>query len=867
MDKFAKVAQKLRIFFLVLLVGFFLSIQSAQARIIGIVHDDSGSMGNSGTVHLPAFGAQFIISTLDGQTNPATADRLFYTRLNQSSTTKASIGSQQKQQNEINRVRKLFSNANGAGTSIKMVGDTLVDIVNAGRQDEEIYLIVIADGAFGGDYARFQKQVQKAAKDAKGPVRTEFIFINSKNDSELTQNITRQNIFPYLNTVFNGDPNDGIHTVTSFDEMFAALRKITARISGTENVGQGTNITVTNDTMTLDSPFSISRIVAVSTSDTGRAPPKVVSKSFTETQKYTYETGMDRPDTAAGWNRVMAGTTQHFTFQPALQPGVHSLTFDQKLGPNSFLLFESEAVVDLELFDKNGVKLTPDATGVIEVSLGEDYGLQAQVFSQQSAGAPVAFSALDSSATFKSNLISPAGSKTTLSMVRNDPVNRADGSVTFSALGEHGLYAVLRWPGFVSPTSRTIKVRVLDRRAELKIEVSPFDTGPNGQILFDVAPPTTPEHLAVADLQVTDATGNSSGVIVRLDGAPDWLSLRDASDTVIGPSDVVPLNTVFRLFADGSQITSGAQVKDWPVKITAEAATPARGIVEAQVVMLPRVGPVKVTATGHSKDSSGQTPMEMSGTELRQNTKAETGGVDALDYEVRDTLIPPEMGVNVEVVGNPPFGLRLRAEVSGNSVTVFPETAWWCPCVLYFTSRPTRVSVLYDDGNGLQRAQSDPQILNVKISGREAIFSCLMILAMILLILYLIKALANGMATQRFPKLSIAEIDTGEQVTRKPRLRGTNFTFFKVLLWPIFGVPHERTSVQGLALQARRGGCYLLMNESNLSYESDTYDDLKTFRDENPKKDQIAIGWLEEFTKSDGFGERIRLLRNISEAR
>lgn len=845
-----------------------------EARIIGIVHDDSGSMKDGGHVHLPAFGPQFIISTLDGQTNPTTADRLFYALLNDGRVTFAPITSAGQQQAEIDRMRKRFPQP-GGGTPLRMVQRTLEEIVAKGRQDEEIFLVIVTDGGFNAsDDASFQRSIRdfqaavaRASQQAKGPVRTEFVLINPKNDNGFVSAVRAQGVFPLLNSTFNGDPEDGFHNVTSFDQMFAALKKITARISGTEDLGKGSKIKLSGDRMTLDSPFSISRIVAVSTSDNGQAPPSVVSTSFGQEPTYSYSTEMEKPDTATGWNRTVSGISQHFVFQPALKPGNHSINFNQTLGKNSFLLFESNAVIELQIYDENGVKLVPDANGIIEVSQGSEYDLRAEVFSEASAGSPVNFSELETSATFKTDLTAPAGNKTSLPMARNDPENRAEGKVTFAALGDHGLQAVLRWPGFVSPTSKITRVKVVDRQASLVLTLDPVESGPQGGITVDVAAPGTPAPLAAGDLTVTDQAGVATGATLSLEGAPAWITLEGPSGQKIGESDVVPLETRIAIISDGSQITSGADTNPAPFRIRATAATPARGSAQIEVPMTVRLAEAKVRPTGHSKDPSGATPLDMNGTELTQNKKNNSGGIDALDFEIRDTLVPPEIGENVEIVGNPPFGLRLRPELTGNTVSVFPETAWWCPCILYFTAHPTKISVLYDDGRGLQRASSEAQILDVKITGREAIISCLLILGLILLILYLLKALVNGLNTQRFPKRAIAEIDDGGELTRKPALRGTNLTFLKVLLWPIFGVPHERASIDGLALQARRGGAILLLNESSLNFESDTYDDLKEFREENPKKDTLQVAWLEEFKSTSGSEKTIRLLRDIAESR
>ena len=57
------------------------------------------------------------------------------------------------------------------------------------------------------------------------------------------------------------------------------------------------------------------------------------------------------------------------------------------------------------------------------------------------------------------------------------------------------------------------------------------------------------------------------------------------------------------------------------------------------------------------------------------------------------------------------------------------------------------------------------------------------------------------------------------------------------------------------------------MTESNLGFESDTYDDLKEFREENPKKDMLPIGWLEEFRSTSSSEKIVRLLHDIGEAR
>ncbi|KMW56904.1 hypothetical protein AIOL_001861 [Candidatus Rhodobacter oscarellae] len=840
-------------------------LQAAQARVIGIVYDDSGSMTNAGTVHLPTFGAQFIVSTLEGN-DPNDPDRLFYGRLNQSRPSSPGINTTGAQQSAIQTIERQFTSG-GGNTPIKMVGDMLDAILAAQRDGEEVYLVVITDGQFGGDFNRFQRQVQAALRDAKGPIRSEFVLINPSDSDSFVQSVRDQDVFPFLNTSFNGSADDGFHNVTNFDAMFEAVKAITARISGTEDLGQANNIRKSGATMTLESPFSISRIVAVSSSEDGSPPPSVTSTSFTATDTFSFDSGMTEPDRASGWNKIVKGYTQHFVFRPALSPGKHTLEYDRQLNNGSFLLFEADAVVDLRLFDPSGQMLQPGADGVIEVTLDAEYDLQSQVYSEKSTTTPVPFSEIDSNARFKTDVRDPTDAQTSIPMPRNDAADRAEGKATFTQVGEHTLRSVLRWPGFVSPTSKSINVRVLDRRAEMSISIVPTNQDGSGNITFDVLAGGTSALQRIAVISVHDATGLAVEYSMTLSELPGWAELQRANGDILEPSDTVPVSESLTLVVDGSAITSGNQVKTWPFVLAARAASPVIGEVEATGTILPVVAPVVLNPAGHSKDPTGTTPLPMNGTELRENKHKTTGKINGLDFQIRDALSSPEIGKNIEVITNAPLGVGIIAEVNGDLVSAYPTTAWWCPCILYFRDAPIQVFVEFDDGNGLQQARSPSQTLQVTVTAREAITSCLLILLAILIFLYLLKALLNGLATQRFPKRSIAEIDDNSEVTKKQHLRGRNRTFFKVLAWPIFGVPHERTSVGGIALQARRGGCLLLLTGSNLGYVSDTYDDLEEFREDNPKKDQVAIGWLEEFQRKDGFGEKIRLFRDISEAR
>jgi hypothetical protein len=369
----------------VLLAAFF-AASAAEARVIALLFDDSGSMG--GRIQLPAFGAQLLVSTLDGRQGE---DRLIAARMSQAGTSdpieRIDIRTTRLQQDAIDTIAKRWPVANG-GTPYQQIGFLLSALEEAQQPGEEAYFIILTDGAFNqGDSAGNPLPPPPAAEmrrlfedykgRAKGPLRAEFVLIGA-DDPEVASEVERQGIRAALLETFNGSAADGRHDIMNSADLVETIKDIVARVAATDRQGQSRFTQLHGNSIAIDSPLSVKRIVAVSTGRSGSPLPQAETPAFPVAERIDLKSLMQRADGRGAWAEDrLAGLATHLLLHPALPPGRYEVPFDRP-PEGVFLLFQTDAGLRLGLRDrdgrpieaKNGIHQVPrgaQATVVLEV--------------------------------------------------------------------------------------------------------------------------------------------------------------------------------------------------------------------------------------------------------------------------------------------------------------------------------------------------------------------------------------------------------------------------------------------------------------------------------------------------------------------
>src|SRR5580704_10794315 len=243
----------------------------AAARTVGLVFDDSGSMGPS--IQLPAFGVQLLVSTLDGRDGH---DRLFAMKLSDTSVTKFDLRTQDRIGFTINQIRQGWTTVDG-GTPYQPVALMLDTLVRETSDGEKAYLVVVTDGGFNGnvptpDALRVSYQALK--QKMKGQLKVLFLFIDRGTGERNTAE--QQKVYTTLLDVFGGDKDDDVRFVNNAAQLKEAMVHFVAKISETDLDRNNSVMRRSGNAIELNLPFSVTRIISLGIDPDRSPPPHVV---------------------------------------------------------------------------------------------------------------------------------------------------------------------------------------------------------------------------------------------------------------------------------------------------------------------------------------------------------------------------------------------------------------------------------------------------------------------------------------------------------------------------------------------------------------------------------------------------------------
>jgi hypothetical protein len=655
------------------LFGVCVRTLPAEARTIGLVFDDSGSMKEN--IQLPTFGVQLLVSTLDGREG---RDRLFSIRLSQFLQAfpagKVKIGNQTEtgpnfgmQPGEVraDNVKRIFDavrpGASLVTTHNLRTADRITGTINQIRSDwpvpqsstpyepvevmleflaretregEQAYLVVVTDGAFydGAAGTMPSPDVLRASYEAykrrmKGPLEILFLFMDgnvkipgqTKTHAEVAR---EQQVFTQLMEVFGGDPRENAPFVRGFEQLKDALVRFVAKISATEVDRAGTVTRRDGNAIELDVPFSVTRIISLGIGSEASPPPRATPKSFTPAGTLQFEPSMAKGDNAdnklLNWPTTrLVGQVSQFLMEPALGPGKNRVEYSGPVSQDVVLLFRTEIGLRWKLIDDGGREIRPPDGGSIDVTRGRKYKLVVEIQDRIASTVPVLPSRLNNAVV--TTTIAGPNSPVHPTLTPSDADKGYVGEVVFPTEGKHTIDTVYRQPGFVTSRGDRVTVNVFDRASNIAIALQRKESCLTSDCPSNLLPITVRPGSAKSVVGSLEVSGNPPPRLpsqFRLDvsNLEAGLEIVDANGRAVKPDTLFPLQIARTTRFD---IVRGP---NWKPRRGSPAAAPEATVkavavapLEGEAAVSFRVSPILPDVTlkyrGHDQDPSGARPL------------------------------------------------------------------------------------------------------------------------------------------------------------------------------------------------------------------------------------------------------------------
>jgi hypothetical protein len=655
------------------LLGVCIQILPAEARTIGLVFDDSGSMKDN--IQLPTFGVQLLVSTLDGREG---RDRLFSIRLSQFLQAfpggKMKIGNQTEtgpnfgmQPGEVrsDNVNRIFQ-AVRPGASLVTTHDLrtadritstvsqirrewpvaqsstpyepvevmLEFLARETRQGEQAYLVVVTDGAFydGASGAVPAPDVLRASYEAykrrmKGPLEVLFLFMDgnvripglNKTHADVAR---EQQVFTKLMEVFGGDPRENAPFVRGFEELKDALVRFIAKISATEVDRAGAVTRREGNAIELDVPFSVTRIISLGIGSEASPPPRATPKSFTPAGTLQFEPSMAKGDNQdnklPNWPTTrLVGEVSQFLMEPALGAGKNRVEYSGPVSQDVVLLFRTEIGLRWKLIEEGGREIRPSDSGSIDVTRGRKYKLVVEIQDRIAGTAPVLPSRLNNAIV--TTTITGPNAPAIAPLTPSDADKGFIGEVTFSTEGKHTIDTVYRQPGFITSRGDRITVNVFDRASNIAIALQRKESCLTPDCPTGVLPITVRSNPARGAVGSLEVSGNPPPRLagqfrLEVNNLEAGLEIVDASGRAVKPDSLYPLQIARTVRFDivrgpGWKPRRGSPPTAPETTVKAVAVPPLEGEAAVPFRVLPILPDAALKYRGHDQDPTGARPL------------------------------------------------------------------------------------------------------------------------------------------------------------------------------------------------------------------------------------------------------------------
>jgi hypothetical protein len=853
-------------------------------------------------IQLPTFGAQLLVSTLDGRNGQ---DRLFTERLSQAIAvmgtggnitdvpaggvsadnvaqwvaargprlpyTAENIATEAQQQATLHDIATQWPHAM-VSTPYEPVEILLDRLTTEAQQGEDVVMVIITDGDFNvpPDLARVQASYNRykerlSAKQAT--LHVEFLLI-APNDPNTIAAVERQGVRKALLTTFNGQETASSYQVTNLGQLTEALKNVIADLAGTDREKQKRYMVGSGSDLIVNTPLSITRLVSVATAVDPQPVPALLTQFPNEVDARHLDSAMLAADTAPAISgQKLRGRTEQMRFQPALEPGRHVLSFDRPVADNVFLLFETAAMVSLQILQMDGSEAPRNSSAYV-LTRNAPYTLEASLTDVvNNAPVTVSLDSLRGHPDFAATIETPPTSRL-LALTTDIAANHATAPLSFTALGNVSVRAQARLEGLVSALSHPLTIQVIDAAVTFQTSIHPAETCDGcapGELQATVG--ATQTQRTVAHIEMTPRATSTGSATVDLVGMPAGLALMRPDGTVVHDKDEVSIANAVPVRFDLLMTQSGEKIPArHPFVMKLLLKQPMTGEGTATGTVVPKVPEAQLRYTSHSGGGS-DTPFRLSGHDLLRNALPRNQLV--LNFVLENALEPGNMtpAPNEFSAVWDDWLLAGRPSIERYTQHLPPTTSWWCLCFLYWEPEHV-VTLRWRSPAGLQTAEASASF-EVVTTRPEMFWSCGRILAVVALLVWLLLALLSTVRARRFPRHSVSEVTEGRQLPRHIDLRHWNFTFLRSLLpwraW-LLRPPHERTSVEGLTFEATPGGAMLLLGQSGPDFLVIRLgQSAKEMLEVNPKLQAIKIIWHDEIELSIGARITIRLLRSLDD--
>ncbi|HRC69804.1 MAG TPA: vWA domain-containing protein [Candidatus Competibacter denitrificans] len=766
-----------------------LLVAPCQARVVGLVFDDSGSM--SSIFERADFAAQLLVAALNE------GDQLYVVRLNGDNAQVNGPITLANRQSFIDQIRQ-WQKTN-SGTPYEPLDGMLAKLVAVTPPNEEASLLVITDGGFDSDAARTpgalgQRYLQlKSAFKGKN-LAAHFVLLS---DGTIDQQIEQQGIRPKLLEIFNGNSQIGRVEVDRNKDIFPALRDVITQLYGTDANRSQAVVDLQGSRIRLKPPFSINRLVIAIADERGGALPRFQSANFALKQT--------PPSLLQPTIGNYKANVYHLQPTQALLPGAtYELNFDRALPPETQVLFDSGLDLQLSFFS-NGQPLKPDSRGRLVVTRNTPLEVRATLIDRLNPKVQqVDFSALPQDPVFT---LSPQGQQNR-AMTLNKPQNHASAQVTYTQPGLYGLAVEARYPGFVIVRAQDVRIEVqtvqpiqLSLKAERRdgcTNCKPdeahatFTTQPGQRDLFaiaiqaDRAPEAAPYRLELVDPL-------PAGVRLLL---PDGRSALSGGNRVTDTLTLQPGQKVTAL------LQYDATYRDRTPHTPRLRLTPTRpdwqGKADLSLTLQPQAPQLAFREAGHTGTDPNQ-PFQLPVTELGHNQ----GAFFVAEQALR------ELDLGLLTLSSPTLNMRAMLE-GPDRLRIVPGKNWWCDCL---TAAGDHAYTLdYRDPKTGQSARFSGKITLQDVPWWEKCWQEILLLLLVLLTLLKIICLLR---TDRFPASSRLIVTQNKQIVKRIRLH----SFWSTLL----SCRNERRRTIGLELHATPNGANIAFNSKippTLYYEA-----------------------------------------------
>ena len=576
--------------------------RAEAGKLVGVVFDDSGSMGPSH--HLPLLGLQMLAATLDGRQG---GDRLLVTKFGWlkpqggearigrdigSNVREIPIGSQDEIQNAVGEfARWPVKHADTPYAPLRSMLATLAEQAVGGQ---EAHLIVITDGAFeppppGQDRVRADFEAARADFERKGVrIRAHFVLIANgqasgpKDGASLRDRIARQKrsveeqgVRAELLRTFNGAAQAGSYVVEEFADLRDRMLEIIARVSETD-IGHASSVARPSGDhrIALDLPFAVSRVIALSTGP-GAAPGGAPSLARLQeirplgaggaeggridADRIETSGAMAGADTLETWKGqgVLAFRATQLAPRPFLQPGRYAILFDRETDDGLRLLFRTDLNVAWSLKEgekenEREVARSGEPGRTVSVPAARDLTLDVTVRDrnagdQAAGGRIVNFRDFPKDAVFRGHLVDPEGRRTLIPLTLDRDRASVRGTVRFPRAGAYRLDVEMTVAGAPSTSSGlfTVEARF---PSEFALGIEPPGTG-DGQSFTvrtpaGILPPGSDPRIVTLTVTPKDAPRDAARsapagtVHIGLAGLPDGVEAVHGG-TVLGRDGVL----------------------------------------------------------------------------------------------------------------------------------------------------------------------------------------------------------------------------------------------------------------------------------------------------------------------------------------